>query len=407
MINNRRIVFLYGALFLFWLLVFFVQRLIFLGYHNARFSSIEGLEILTSFYAGLRLDFSTAGYLMLVPFLTLFVRFFVSDAIFIKLLKGVLVVELVVLSVIHAAELSAYSEWGHKLSSRVFMHLLNPDEVLRTTGFSKGIISLVVIVVESVLTYFLLNRIFHWITRRSEDQLKRSVFISLAFNVSGILVGLVISFLFMRGGVQQIPINIDAAYFSNQAILNDLSVNSAYYFGNSFFLFNKSDIETHVKPSLTPKENALVNAYYRWHPSDIRLFKVKKPNVIFIIFEGWSAHGVGAISGKKSATPFFDKLSKSGVLFTKLYAANTTSEIGNSTILSGFTGVPESPLPLYIEKHRNITTLSDLLKSKGYSTSYLFSGDLKYGNIKGFLTEHSYDRLKDENDFAQGTFTRN
>jgi hypothetical protein len=108
-INNRRIVFLYGALFLFWLLVFFVQRLIFLGYHNARFSSIEGLEILTSFYAGLRLDFSTAGYLMLVPFLTLFVRFFVSDAIFIKLLKGVLVVELVVLSVIHAAELSAYS----------------------------------------------------------------------------------------------------------------------------------------------------------------------------------------------------------------------------------------------------------------------------------------------------------
>ena len=149
-------------------------------------------------------------------------------------------VELVVLSVIHAAELSAYSEWGHKLSSRVFMHLLNPDEVLRTTGFSKGIISLVVIVVESVLTYFLLNRIFHWITRRSEDQLKRSVFISLAFNVSGILVGLVISFLFMRGGVQQIPINIDAAYFSNQAILNDLSVNSSYYFGNSFFLFNKS-----------------------------------------------------------------------------------------------------------------------------------------------------------------------
>ncbi len=399
MINNRRIVFLYGALFLFWLLVFFVQRLIFLGYHNPRFSSIEGLEILTSFYAGLRLDFSTAGYLMLVPFLTLFVRLFVSDTFFLKLLKGVLVVELLVLSVIHAAELSAYSEWGHKLSSRVFMHLLNPDEVLRTTGFSKGIISLVVIVVESVLAYFLLNRIFHWIIRPAEHQLKRSVFVSLAFNVSGILVGLVISFLFMRGGVQQIPINIDAAYFSNQAILNDLSVNSSYYFGNSFFLFNKSDIHNHVKGALTSEETKMVNEYYRWHPTDTLLFKIKKPNVVFIIFEGWSAHGVGAISNKKSATPFFDKLSESGVLFSKVYAANTTSEIGNATLFSGYTGVPESPLPLFTEKHRNIITLSDLLKNAGYSTSYLFSGDLKYGNIKGFLTEHNFDRLLDENDF--------
>ena len=54
---------------------------------------------------------------------------------------------------------------------------------------------------------------------------------------------------------------------------------------------------------------------------------------------------------------------------------------------------------MFPEKHRRIQTLSDLLKEKGYCTSYLFSGDLKYGNIKGFLTEHNFDRLLDENDF--------
>lgn len=399
MVINRRIVLLYGSLFLFWVLVFFVQRLIFLGYHNARFVSVDVTDIYKALYSGLRLDFSTAGYLMILPVLVLFVRFFASDTIFFKTLKAVFFVELVLLSIIHAAEISAYSEWGHKLSSRVFMHLLNPNEVMRTTGFSKGALSLGIVLLESIGSFYVVNRLFRWVANTKETSNTRSKIWPHALNGLGVISGLAFSFLLMRGGIQQIPINIDAAYFSNQAILNDLSVNSAYYFGNSFFLFNKSDIETHVKPSLTPKENALVNAYYRWHPSDIRLFKVKKPNVVLIIFEGWSAHGVGAISGKKSATPFFDKLSKSGVLFTKLYAANTTSEIGNSAILSGFTGVPESPLPLYIEKHRNITTLSDLLKSKGYSTSYLFSGDLKYGNIKGFLTEHSYDRLKDENDF--------
>ena len=399
MIVNRRILLLYGSLFLFWILVFFVQRLIFLGYHNARFNSVEVTDVFKALYSGLRLDFSTAGYLMILPVLVLLIRFFASDTIFLKTLKAVFFVELILLSIIHAAEISAYSEWGHKLSSRVFMHLLNPDEVMRTTGFSKGALSFFIILMESLGSIFFVNRLFRWVAVPNETLTTRSKIWTLVLNGFGIISGLAFSFLLMRGGIQQIPINIDAAYFSNQAILNDLSVNSAYYFGNSFFLFNKSDIESHVKQSLSPEENALANAYYRWHPSDIRLFNVNKPNVIFIIFEGWSAHGVGAISGKKSATPFFDKLSKSGVLFTKLYAANTTSEIGNSAILSGFTGVPESPLPLYTEKHRNVSTLSDLLKSKGYSTSYLFSGDLKYGNIKGFLTEHSYDRLQDENDF--------
>ena len=399
MIVNRRILLLYGSLFLFWILVFFLQRLIFLGYHNARFNSVEVTDVFKALYSGLRLDFSTAGYLMILPVLVLLIRFFASDTIFIKTLKAVFFVELILLSIIHAAEISAYSEWGHKLSSRVFMHLLNPDEVMRTTGFSKGALSFFIILMESLGSIFLVNQLFRWVAVPNETLTTRSKIWTLVLNGFGVISGLAFSFLLMRGGIQQIPINIDAAYFSNQAILNDLSVNSAYYFGNSFFLFNKSDIESHVKQSLSPEENALANAYYRWHPSDIRLFNVNKPNVIFIIFEGWSAHGVGAISGKKSATPFFDKLSKSGVLFTKLYAANTTSEIGNSAILSGFTGVPESPLPLYTEKHRNVSTLSDLLKSKGYSTSYLFSGDLKYGNIKGFLTEHSYDRLQDENDF--------
>lgn len=360
---------------------------------------MERWDVFKALYAGLRLDLSTAGYLMILPVLTLILRFFFSDHLFLKTLKGIVFLELFVLSIIHAGEIAAYSEWGHKLSSRVFMHLLNPDEVMRTTGFSKGALSLLIILIELFSTVFLINRVFHRVVFLDVPEKAASKGMSYIVNGFGLPLGLAFSFLLMRGGFQQIPINIDAAYFSNQAILNDLSVNSAYYFGNSFFLFNKSDIEHHIKSSLSQQEQELVDAYYRWHPSHARLFKVKKPNVVFIIFEGWSAHGVGAISGKKSATPFFDRLSKNGLLFTKMYAANTTSEIGNATIFSGFTGVPECPLPLYIEKHRNVPTLSDLLNKKGYSSSYLFSGDLKYGNIKGFLTEHSFDRLRDENDF--------
>ena len=309
----------------------------------------------------------------------------------------ILVLEYLLVAIIHVAEVGTYSEWGHKLSSRVFMHLLNPDEVLRTAGFYKGVLALVLISIE----LFVSIGLYRIASRNLEPKLEalsKGVKNKISLCVTAVF-GLCLSFLMMRGGTQQIPINIDAAYFSNKPILNDLSVNSSYYFGNSFFLFNKSDLENFISEKLSKEDNEAVKQYFQFYPCDTNILTIEKPNVVFIIFEGWSAHGVGTLSGNKSATPFFDALSKEGVLFTNVYAANTTSEIGNATIFSGFTGVPENPLPLFPEKHRRIQTLSDLLKEKGYNTSYLFSGDLKYGNIKGFLTEHNFDRLLDENDF--------
>ena len=398
MIKKYQLLVFFAIIYIFWLFLFFIERLLFLVYYHKLFASLPLSSICNAFYSGIRLDLSTAGYLMTLPVLTLFIRWFLTERIYIKILVAVLLVETATLAIIHAAELSAYSEWGHKLSSRVFMHLLNPSEVLRTTGIAKGLSSALLILFEFGLGFFVIRAIKKKVFV-NENRPKGVCFVIL--NCFGLIVGVMISFLFMRGGLQQIPINIDSAYFSTQPVLNDLSVNSGYYFGNSFFLFNKSDIASHVNPTLSASDQRLVDAYYTQFPSDSLLLNTSTPNIVFIIFEGWSAHGVGAISAQKTATPFFDKLSKEGVLFTHMFAANTTSEIGNATIFSGFTGVPENPLPLFLEKHRHINTLSDELKRKGYSTSYLFSGDLKYGNIKGFLTEHSFDRLKDELDFNQ------
>lgn len=158
------------------------------------------------------------------------------------------------LSIIHAAEISAYSEWGHKLSSRVFMHLLNPDEVMRTTGFSKGALSLGIVLLESIGSFYVVNRLFRWVSNTKETSNTRSKIWSHALNGLGVISGLAFSFLLMRGGIQQIPINIDAAYFSNQAILNDLSVNSAYYFGNSFFYLTSRILKPMLNHHLPQKK---------------------------------------------------------------------------------------------------------------------------------------------------------
>jgi phosphoglycerol transferase MdoB-like AlkP superfamily enzyme len=42
------------------------------------------------------------------------------------------------------------------------------------------------------------------------------------------------------------------------------------------------------------------------------------------------------------------------------------------------------------------------LKGLGYSSHYLFGGDLKYGNIGSYFMDHGFDQLIDEDDFPSG-----
>jgi phosphoglycerol transferase MdoB-like AlkP superfamily enzyme len=98
-----------------------------------------------------------------------------------------------------------------------------------------------------------------------------------------------------------------------------------------------------------------------------------KPNLVFIILESWTAN-----------------------------ATNTTSEIGNTSILAGYPGIPEVAISLYPEKHRKIKSINQLLKPYGYFSSYTFAGDLKYGNIESFIVEHQFNRVLDEDDFPAG-----
>ena len=388
-----------ALLFFFWLALFFIQRLIFVGVYHSLFSKVPFVDLLGVFFHGFRLDISTVGYLLSPLFLFTLCFSFLSKATLQKFVFTLLWVEVFIIILVHVGELGVYDEWRHKLSSRVFMHLSNTNEITRTSGYAALFFAVFTFLLELCAAILLFKRInkANPIPVNEISQIKRAGTLS-AFS----FVCLPLSVILMRGGLQQIPINIDAAYFSSHIVANDAAINSAYYFGNSYFLFKKSDLPNHVAQSLSPAEKNKANAFYAFYPSDVKLFENSiNPNVVFIIFEGWSANAMGCLSSGKTATPFFDKMAETGVLFTDIYAANTTSEIGNAAILSGFTGLPETPLTLYPEKHRKINALSDVFSKRGYHTSYLFSGDLMYGNIKGFLTEHRFKRLQDEKDFDQ------
>lgn len=387
--------------FMYWLLIFSFQRILFIGYHVNEIPKNTGLlSCLMVFLYSFRLDLSTIAFLAPLYIIIKSIQISYSTRWLNILLKSLIYTYVFLVSFIHSGEVIAYYEWGHKLTSRVFMHLAMPDEVVRTADGSSIFHFTLLLLIELSVAFLLLRKVKSIIDSPSHE--KPTTLFPYLKSIATIFVGLPICLILARGGVQQIPINIDAAYFSKHQILNDVSVNSCYFFGNSFVLYNKSDASEHL-PKITPQAAQLeINrlfAFNREHENNF--ISEARPNIVIIILEGWSANAMGSIKPCKTATPNFDNLAKEGLLFTKIYATNTTSEIGNTSIFAGYPSIPETAISLYPEKHRNLPTINEKLQNKGYSTHYLFSGDLKYGNIKGFLMEHHFDELEDEADFPK------
>jgi phosphoglycerol transferase MdoB-like AlkP superfamily enzyme len=392
----KRLLIQFLKLLLFWILVFDFQRILFSIHNWGKFSGVSAGEWFGAFYHSLRLDLATAGGLAILPLLFLCLYGITSKKWVRVSFYTVLFMEAVLVALVHSGEVNAYGEWNHKLTSRVFMHLGNPDEVVRTADYSMTIWYIVYATLELIFAW----KLMRWFFKLEPVQAAQKWFVRtpvmlLCFAVTG-----AVSFLLVRGGLQQIPININSAIYTNNPVSNDLSINSLYYFGKSYLLYNRSEIDEFM-PKIDPAKAKMLTEklmdYPRQH--DQLFLTDKRPNVVFIVLEGWAAEAIGTLSETKGATPNFDKLAGEGVLFTKVYGTSSTSEIGNSSIFSGFPGVPEVSISMQPEKHRKLRSLNQDLEAWGYGSGYMFSGDLKYGNIGGYFLDHGFDVVKDERDF--------
>lgn len=385
-------------LLVFWILLFDVMRLLFMLHNAAKITEVGWLETSKAFFYSLRLDLTAAAMLSVLPFL--FYTFWKWTEIkALKITYQIIFALLFIFVVfIHAGEINTYPEWNHKLSSRVFTHLSNPDEVGRTASW-KMVFWFILYSVIGLLSAFILQKKLFQEKMTSDARMggwARTLYF-LAFLVFAPLL-----ILLIRGGLQPIPINIDAAYYSKASIANDLSVNSTYYFGKSYLLYRRNNLDD-VFPKMDKYKALQIKNQLYANESDTspEILTTDRPNLVFIVLEGWSANAMKSITGNGGVTPYFDALTQKGLLFSRFYANGGTSEIGNATIFGGFPALPEISMSMQPEKHRKLPALNEDLKKLGYYSGYVFSGDLKYGNIGSFFTDHGFDSVEDENDFPK------
>lgn len=380
--------------FIFWILFYALLRSIFLLYHfDLLLATNAGIgEIFLSYTKAFRLDLSAFCYTISIPFILLIPQLFLRRNFFNRLAGVFSILIIVVNALILVSELGVYNEWRTKLYYKALLYLSNPSEVINTAETGKLIILIMIFFLVSGSTVFVYLK---WFFPKVE-QLNKNYLITIVL-VLALPFFIVLGY---RGGLQPIPINQSDVYYSRHQLLNLAATNSLWNL--SYSIQKNYGKQNHNPFNFYPDAEAqsIVRKIYSYPKYDnISIFDTLRPNIVLLIMEGWAADMSGALGGRAGYMPNFDSLTKHGLLFTKFYACGTRSQQAMSALIGGFPSLPLLDVTNNIEKYSKLPSISRKLKNEGYSNSFIFGGQLTYGNIKSYLSNNQFDILIELQDF--------
>ena len=388
-------------LFIFWLLYFCINRLFFISIYIDEFLQFDNYELLKIFPYSFPLDISFISYLSTIISIILFLNSLSLrkhfNIIISEFIYWVNILFIITSSLLVACEISLYSEWSTKLNFNALRHLSNPSEVFLTATYENYFILLVSL----CIAVFFIKLYSIFVHQR---------FISIRYNYKDLFLRMIklpivlaIFLVLIRGGVQEIPINLSDAYFSKNIIVNDVTVNPNWNLIQNL-LKNKTNFKGNPYKKY-PKERVdrFIKSIKKNNDSTINVLNTKQPNIVFILLESWSADMIESLGGLNGVTPNFNELEKDGLLFTNFYSNGFKSDQAMTAIFSSFPSFPFVSIINQTDKARKLPALNKSLVN--YNSSYFFGGQLTYGNIKGYLLSQGFDLVKDGanySDFPSG-----
>ena len=378
----------------FWLLFFFIDRLVFLLYFTDKLKGIPASEISKTFLYGLWMDGSMAAYITALPLLVFVLCWLFKRSISISIPKWYTGILVVIFSLISVINFNIYTEWGSKINYHVLYFMFSaPDEALASSGSSPVFSSVLILLLIIALSFWLSSKIIDY--RLPAAKMHPALKVMLCFFL------IALNFLAIRGGWQLAPMNESMAYFSNKPIINHASVNTEWTLFHSLVKNKNGSVNPYpyFKPEVA---KALVKDLYQ-QPADstIRVLTTDKPNVVIIILESFTASLIESLGGEKGITATMEKLIADGLLFPNTYASGDRTEKGVAAVISAFPAQAIQSIMKENGRQEKLPSLAAALQEKGYSTSFYYGGESEFANMKSYVLTHSYQRLIDKHSFAK------
>lgn len=119
------------------------------------------------------------------------------------------------------------------------------------------------------------------------------------------------------------------------------------------------------------------------------------PNVLFLLLENFRAEDTGVLGGQTGQTPYFDQLTRRGILFDHFFANGSRTK---DAMVSVYCSI--LPIPFYhmmrVYRDNHFQCLPAELKTAGYATAWLHNGDANFDFRTGFFRRHGFDHIWDK-----------
>lgn len=119
-----------------------------------------------------------------------------------------------------------------------------------------------------------------------------------------------------------------------------------------------------------------------------------RKNVVLILVESLSGSFMAEFGNKENITPFLDSLAQKSIFFNNLYATGTRTVRGMEAVTLC---IPPTPGQSIVKRpeNQNLFTISNVFKSKGYSSNFFYGGDGYFDNMNAYFGGNGftiYDR---------------
>jgi phosphoglycerol transferase MdoB-like AlkP superfamily enzyme len=381
-----------AALLAYWALLFLWGKVCFLVFHAAGWQSEPFSHVFQALIQGWKVDLSMMSYFMVLQLLLLVAVVYSGREFWWRRFQNITLLFSFLVIFIQVVELPLYTEWNHKLTFKALWFFRNPGEVFHTASWAQlfGIAG-------ATMVFF---AVAWWVQRRF---LPRPGGKNRLAATLSLLVILPLLFIGARGGLSPIPIQVSEAWYSSNPSLNAAATNSAFHLISNV-LQNLEAVEPYrfMSPDEALKKKNIL--YPKVKNEGLSVLKNARPNIVLVVLEGWSADVVEGLGGYPGTAPRMSRLIREGISFDSCYASGNLSDQGIGAVFSAFPAQPRTSIVTLPSKYPALPCLTHSLKNAGYSSSFLFGGQLMYGNIRSYIYHNKFDRVEEEKDFPSSVY---
>lgn len=311
------------------------------------------------------------------------------------LMGGVLIVSLFAMLFVAVAEWLFWDEFGVRFNFIAVDYLVYSKEVLDNIRESYPLPTLLCsIAVVAVLLAVIL--------RKPLAQALAAPGVNLRQRLGGIALLAVLGGLSVLLVDQQFPRGQ-----GGNAYQRELASNGPYQF---FAAFRNNELDyTQFYASLDASEVAAhmhqelaePNAQFQAsEPEDIRRYisasgEPRKPNIILVTLESFSARYMGSNGDPRNLTPNLDVLRQQSLYFNNFYATGTRTDRGLEAITLSIPPTPGRSIVKRIGRESGYGSLGQQLKAVGYDPVFVYGGRGYFDNMNAFFSGNGY-RIVDQ-----------